>query len=327
MTVPDRDGAGLVQQERRYVTGRLHRTARHRQHVALHEPVHAGDPDRRQETTDRGRDEAHEQRHQDDHVLTCIGVDGERLQAGDREEEDDREASQEDRQRDLVRRLLPVGAFDERDHPVEEGLARSGRDAHHDPVGKHLGAAGDSRAVPARLADDRRGLSRDGRLVDRCDAFDDITIRRDHLARVHDALVTDVEEARGHLLDATVGKSAVGDGLAAGLAQRRGLGLAAALRHRLGEVREEHCGPEEERHQEREDVLARRRLPEVADEEDRRVDAADLDHEHHRVAEHHPRVELAEAVLDRGPDDRSIEHAAPRAGEDGSETGPDEAGA
>jgi hypothetical protein len=29
-------------------------------------------------------------------------------------------------QRDLVRRLLPLRALDERDHPVEEGLARVG---------------------------------------------------------------------------------------------------------------------------------------------------------------------------------------------------------
>ncbi len=139
----------------------------------------------------------------------------------------------------------------------------------------------------------------------------DITVGRDHLARVHDALVSDVEKARRHLLDAAIGEAPVGDRLAAGLAQRRGLGLAAALGHRLGEVREQHRGPQEQRHQEGEDVLARRRLPEVTDEEDRRVHAADLDHEHHRVAEHHPRIELAEAVSDRGPDDRSVEDAAP----------------
>ncbi len=85
-------------------------------------------------------------------------------------------------QRDLVGRLLPRGALDERDHPVEEGLAGIGGDAHADAVGEHLGAAGDRRAVAARLADDRRRLAGDGRLVDRGDALDDLAVAGDELA-------------------------------------------------------------------------------------------------------------------------------------------------
>ena len=56
-----RDRAGLVEQQRRDVARRLDRAARHREHVALHEPVHAGDADRREERADRRRDEADEQ--------------------------------------------------------------------------------------------------------------------------------------------------------------------------------------------------------------------------------------------------------------------------
>ena len=41
-----------------------------------------------------------------------------------REQEDDRQPDEQDVQRDLVRRLLARGAFDERDHAVEERLAR-----------------------------------------------------------------------------------------------------------------------------------------------------------------------------------------------------------
>ena len=70
---------------------------------------------------------------------------------------------EQDRQRDLVRRLLPLGAFDQRDHAVEEGGARRRGDAHLDPVGQHRGAAGDGRAVAAGLADDGRGFAGDGR--------------------------------------------------------------------------------------------------------------------------------------------------------------------
>ena len=60
-------------------------------------------------------------------VLLGAGVDGERLQRHDGEQEDDRQAGEQDRQGDLVGRLLPVGALDERDHPIEEGLAGPGR--------------------------------------------------------------------------------------------------------------------------------------------------------------------------------------------------------
>ena len=62
---------------------------------------------------------------------------------------------EQDRERDLVRRLLAAGAFDQRDHPVDEGLARIGGDPDDEPVGEDLGAAGDRRAVAAGLADDR----------------------------------------------------------------------------------------------------------------------------------------------------------------------------
>ena len=40
-------------------------------------------------------------------------------------------------------RLLALGAFDHRDHAVEEGLAGIDRHAHHQPVRQHAGAAGD----------------------------------------------------------------------------------------------------------------------------------------------------------------------------------------
>ena len=67
-----------------------------------------------------------------------VAVDGERLQRHDHEQEDDREPDEQDVERDLVGRLLPLGALDQRDHAVEERLARVGRDPHDDLVGEHL---------------------------------------------------------------------------------------------------------------------------------------------------------------------------------------------
>ncbi len=86
---------------------------------------------------DRGRDQADQQGDQHDDVLLGAGVDGEGLQGDDGQQEDDGEAGQQDVEGDLVRGLLALGPLDQADHAVEEGLAGSGGDAHHDLVGQH----------------------------------------------------------------------------------------------------------------------------------------------------------------------------------------------
>ena len=73
-------------------------------------------------------------------------VDGElreRRQRRGREQEHQRHHREQDRQRDLVRRLAALRAFDHRDHAIEEAFAFLARDAHDDPVGQHARAAGD----------------------------------------------------------------------------------------------------------------------------------------------------------------------------------------
>ena len=72
LPVAERDRAGLVEQEHVDVAGGLDRAAGHREHVALDEPVHAGDADRREERADRRRDQRDEQRDQDG--LREVGV-------------------------------------------------------------------------------------------------------------------------------------------------------------------------------------------------------------------------------------------------------------
>ena len=127
LAVAERDGAGLVQEQRRAVARRLDRPARHGEHVVLHQAVHAGDADRRQQGADGRRDEADQQGDQDDDLLLGVGVDGERLQGHHGQQEDDRQAGQQDVECDLVRRLLPLGPLDQGDHAIEERLARPWR--------------------------------------------------------------------------------------------------------------------------------------------------------------------------------------------------------
>ena len=150
LAIAERDRARLVEQQGVHVAGRLDGAAGHRQHVVLHHPVHAGDPDGRQEAADGGGNQAHEQRDQDEHGLWRARIDRERLQRHHRHQEDDGQAGQQDVERDLVRRLLTRGALDQRDHAIEERLSRIGRDANLDPVREDARAAGDRRPIAAR---------------------------------------------------------------------------------------------------------------------------------------------------------------------------------
>ena len=178
---------------------------------------------------------------------SALGVDGERLQRHDREQEDDREPGQQDVERDLVRRLLPV-------RPSTRAIIRSrnvspGFDVmlHDDLVGEHTGAAGDGRAVAARLADHRRGLAGDRRLVDDGDALDDVAVAGDHLAGRSRRTRRRARAAVDGVSTIVPSGRRMGDRLGARLAQRVGLGLAAAFGHRLGEVGEQHREPQPQR--------------------------------------------------------------------------------
>ena len=135
LTIAERDGARLVEEQRVDVACRLHRTPRHGEHVEADETVHAGDSDGREQRADRRRNERDEQRHQNNHgdcaaSIGCIARNRHR-----REHEDDGQAGKQDVERDLVRCLLALGALDQRNHAVEEGRALRGRDPHLEPVG------------------------------------------------------------------------------------------------------------------------------------------------------------------------------------------------
>ncbi len=179
LAVAQRDRAGLVEQQDVHVARGLDGPPGHGDDVLLDHPVHARDADGGEERADRGRDQAHEQRHQhrdrDRRALPgrADAVERERQQGRGGEQEDDGQRGEQDIERDLVGGLLPLRALDQRDHPVQERLAGVGRDLDDDPVGQHLGAAGDRAPVSAGFADHRRALAGDRGLVDRGDAHDD----------------------------------------------------------------------------------------------------------------------------------------------------------
>ena len=64
LAVAERDRAGLVEQQHVHVAGGLDRAAAHRQHILLHQPVHARDADGAEQPADGGRNQADQQRDQ-----------------------------------------------------------------------------------------------------------------------------------------------------------------------------------------------------------------------------------------------------------------------
>ena len=115
-----------------------------------------------------------------------------------REHEDDGQADEQNIERDLVGRLLALGAFHQPDHAIDEGRTWRRRDAHLDPVGQHLRAAGDGRAVAAGLANDRRGFAGDRGLVDRGHALDHLAVGRDEVAGLDQHHVADLQAGAGN---------------------------------------------------------------------------------------------------------------------------------
>ena len=167
-------------------------------------------------------------------------------------------------QRDLVRRLLPLGAFDQPDHAVEEGRARRRGDAHADPVGQHLRAAGDRGAVAAGFADHRRGFAGDGGFVDRGHALDHLAVGGNDVAGLdqHDIADLQARSPAPAESSAVVGPvSSLAWVSVRCLAQRVGLRLAAALGDGFGEIGEQHGEPQPEDDLERRSRCVRRRSP------------------------------------------------------------------
>ena len=313
--IAEGDRPGLVEEERIDVARRLDGAAGGRDDVEAHEPIHAGDADGREKAADRRRNEADEQRDQDGRGENRPRIFGDRPERDADDQEDDGEAGQQDRQRQFVRRLLPFGALDQRDHPVDEGRARRGGDPHLDEVGEHRRSAGDGRAIAAGLANDRRGLAGDRRFIDGGDALEDLAVAGNDLARFDQHDIAEAKIERVHPFDdaAEIRRIdiALGAGVAAGAAQSVGLRLAAPFGDGLGEIGEQHREP-----QPGGDLAREQSGPvvghEIADEEQGHHQRHHFGDEDDRVLRQRPRVELAQRVDRGGGDDLAVEQALRR---------------
>jgi hypothetical protein len=160
-----------------------------------------------------------------------------------------------------------------------------------------------------RSPPDWRRFAGNGGLVDRGDAFDHLAVGGDHVGRLDQHDIADLEVHAGHQAIALV----VGPGQELGLRLRArapqglGLRLAAPLGDGLGEVREQHREPQPEDDLDLEQQV-RAAGHQIADQDDRDQRGDDLQHEHDRVLDQRARVELHAGRADRRPDDLGIEH-------------------
>ena len=204
LAIAERDGAGLVEQQRVDIARRFDGLAAHGEHVVLHDAVHAGDADGGEQAADGGRDQADEQRDQHDdggdrarfRLIDAVLREG--RERDDRQQEDQRKPGDHDVQRDFIGRFLPLRAFDESDHAVEERFAGVRSDLNLDVIREHFGAAGDRTAIAAGFANDRRAFARDDRFIDAGDAFDDIAIAGNHVVRFAEADIAFAQQRRGN---------------------------------------------------------------------------------------------------------------------------------
>ena len=151
--VTDGDRAGLVEQERIDIAGDLDGLAALGDQVGRERPVHPGNTDRGEQRANRGGNQTDQKSDQGWNIEHEPEIEGHRVKRRRDDQEDDRERGKHDRERDLVRRLLPRCAFDQGDHLVEKALPWLGGDLDHDPVGEDARAARHSRVVAAGLAD------------------------------------------------------------------------------------------------------------------------------------------------------------------------------
>ena len=301
------NGAGLVEDHGVHVAAGLDGLTAHGDDVEAGDAVHAGDADGGEQSSDGGGDQAHRQGDQGGHGQGDAAVAADGVQGDDDDHEDDGQGHQQDLQGDLVGGLLAGGALHQGDHLVQEGLAGVRGDADLQPVGHHSGAAGDGGEVAAGLAEHGGGLAGDGGLIHAGGALDDLAVVGDDLTGADHDHVALLQLAGGDDGLGAVGLEQTGLGVLLGLLQALGLGLAAALGHRLGEVGEEDGDKEDDADKDvvQADIIDAVGGPEELGEdgEQQSDDKADLNHKHDRIVHHIFGVQLGERPDNRGLED------------------------
>ena len=117
-----------------HVACRLHGLAGHGQHIEPEGAIDAGDADGGEQGADGGWNQRHQQRDQVGDIDVGLQVDRNWGHRRHHDDEDQRQYGEQDGQRHLVRRFLPLGPFDEMDHAIEEAFAGIGGGADQQKI-------------------------------------------------------------------------------------------------------------------------------------------------------------------------------------------------
>ena len=288
------DGSGLVQEQHVDVTCDLDGLAGFGDNVGLQRPVHTGNADRRQQATDGGRDQTHQQRHQGDHVGMGAHEGCLRRQRRHHGNEYQGQRRQQHGQGKLVWCLLTAGALDQADHAIKETVARIGAHLDHDLVGQHGSAADDARAVCAGLAQYWRRFTGDGRFVDTGKPLYHLAVGRDRFAGRYAYAITLAQLRGRHVFFLTILAQPPRLQLSPGRTQAHGLAAASRFGDGFGEVGEQHRDQQDQGYGQLE--AERFAVPQGCQRECRADHGAHHHGEDDRVASRVSRCQLAHAV-------------------------------
>ena len=176
----------------------------------LHDAVHARDADSGKQPANGGRDQANQQgnQHRDGgnapRASRGDAVNSKGLEGRHREQEDQGHARNQNVQGDFVGSFLALGAFHERDHAIQEGLAGVGGNLDFDLIGEDLGSPRHRAAVAARLANHRGAFAGDHRLVNGGNAFDHLAVAGNDVAYLAQDHVPSAQPEEGTLSTLTL---------------------------------------------------------------------------------------------------------------------------
>ena len=179
------DGAGFIQNHGVHIAAGLHSLAGHSDDIEPGHAVHTCNADGGKQAANGRRDQAYAKSDQGRSLQLYAGIQSNRIQRYDNDQKNDGQRDQKRIQRDFVGRLFSGSAFDQSDHAVKKAAARVRGDADFQPVGYDRCAAGHRTEIAAGFPHHRSGLTCDGRLVYRSDAFNNFSVSGDDLARLH----------------------------------------------------------------------------------------------------------------------------------------------
>ena len=181
-TVTDGDSTCFIQQQRINITGSLYRFTRFSNHVGTERAVHTGNTDSRKKSTDSCRNQTHKQRNKRSNSDDRITIVGKRFQGNTHNDKNKRKTCQQNSQRNLVRGFLTGSTFHQCNHLIKKTFSRLSSHHYFYMIGQYLRATRYGTLVATCLTNNRSRLAGDSTFINRSQAFNNLTIGRNHVS-------------------------------------------------------------------------------------------------------------------------------------------------